>query len=156
MDEAKWLIQALQQRENTLLEIMRVTTILQKEYFLTGERITLKPMILEDISRLTGFDVSTVSRVTCNKYVQTQYGNILLKDLFSNSLQTPDGFEVSTEKIKQLIIDIIQKEKKDKPLTDFEIVNVLAEMGYKVARRTIVKYRESLNLPNARMRKDLL
>ena len=84
VDEAKWLIQALQQRENTLLEIMRVITILQKEYFLTGERITLKPMILEDISRLTGFDVSTVSRVTCNKYVQTQYGNILLKDLFSN------------------------------------------------------------------------
>jgi RNA polymerase sigma-54 factor len=156
VDEAKWLIQALQQRENTLLEIMRVITILQKEYFLTGERITLKPMILEDISRLTGFDVSTVSRVTCNKYVQTQYGNILLKDLFSNSLQTPDGFEVSTEKIKQLIIDIIQKEKKDKPLTDFEIVNVLTEMGYKVARRTIVKYRESLNLPNARMRKNLL
>lgn len=156
VDEAKWLIEALQQREHTLMEIMKVIAGLQKEYFLTGERKNLKPMILEDVSKRTGYDISTVSRVTCNKYVQTPYGNILLKDLFSTSLHSTDGGEVSTERVKQSLVELVEKEDKSKPYTDFELVNELNKLGFEIARRTVVKYREALRLPNARMRKAIL
>jgi RNA polymerase sigma-54 factor len=156
VDEAKWLIEALQQREHTLMEIMKVIAGLQKEYFLTGERKNLKPMILEDVSRRTGYDISTVSRVTCNKYAQTPYGNILLKDLFSTSLHSTDGGEVSTERVKQSIVELVEKEDKLKPFTDFELVKELNKLGFEIARRTVVKYRETLHLPNARMRKSIV
>lgn len=156
VDEAKWLIEALQQREHTLMEIMKVIAGLQKDYFLTGERKNLKPMILEDVSKRTGHDISTVSRVTCNKYAQTPYGNILLKDLFSTSLHSTDGGEVSTERVKQSIVELVEKEDKSKPFTDFELVKELNKMGFEIARRTVVKYRETLHLPNARMRKAIV
>ena len=153
VDEAKWLIEALQQREHTLMEIMKVIAGLQKEYFLTGERKNLQPMILEDVAKRTGYDISTVSRVTCNKYAQTPYGNILLKDLFSTSLHSTDGGEVSTERVKQSIVELVDQEDKSKPFTDFELVKELNKLGFEIARRTVVKYREALHLPNARMRK---
>jgi len=156
VDEAKWLIEALQQREHTLMEIMKVIVGLQRDFFLTGERINLKPMILEDVADRTGYDISTVSRVTCNKYAQTPYGNILLKDLFSTKLNSTDGGVVSTEKVKQTIIELIEKEDKSKPFTDFEIVKELNKLGFQIARRTVVKYREGLHLPNARMRKTIV
>jgi RNA polymerase sigma-54 factor len=156
IDEAKWLIEALQQREHTLMEIMKVIAGLQKDYFLTGERKNLKPMILEDVSKRTGHDISTVSRVTCNKYAQTPYGNILLKDLFSTSLHSTDGGEVSTERVKQSIVELVGQEDKSKPFTDFELVKELNKLGFEIARRTVVKYREALHLPNARMRKAIV
>jgi len=156
LDEAKWLIEALQQREHTLMEIMKVITGLQRDYFLTGERKNLQPMILEDVAKRTGYDISTVSRVTCNKYAQTPYGNILLKDLFSTSLHSTDGGEVSTERVKQSIVDLVEKENKSKPFTDFELVKELNKLGFEIARRTVVKYREALHLPNARMRKSIV
>ncbi len=156
VDEAKWLIEALQQREHTLMEIMKVIAGIQKEFFLTGERINLKPMILEDVAERTGYDISTVSRVTCNKYAQTPYGNILLKDLFSTSLSSTDGGVVSTQKVKQTIVELLEKENKSKPFTDFEIVKELNKLGFEIARRTVVKYREGLHLPNARMRKTII
>jgi RNA polymerase sigma-54 factor len=156
VDEAKWLIEALQQREHTLMEIMKVIAGLQKEYFLTGERKNLQPMILEDVSKRTGYDISTVSRVTCNKYAQTPYGNILLKDLFSTSLHSTDGGEVSTERVKQSLVELVDKEDKLKPFTDFELVKELNKLGFEIARRTVVKYREALHLPNARMRKAII
>jgi RNA polymerase sigma-54 factor len=156
VDEAKWLIEALQQREHTLMEIMRVIAGLQKDYFLSGERKNLKPMILEDVSKRTGYDISTVSRVTCNKYAQTPYGNILLKDLFSTSLHSTDGGEVSTERVKQSIVELVGQEDKSKPFTDFELVKELNKLGFEIARRTVVKYREALHLPNARMRKAIV
>ncbi len=156
VDEAKWLIEALQQREHTLMEIMKVIAGMQKEFFLTGERINLQPMILEDIAKCTGYDISTVSRVTCNKYAQTPYGNILLKDLFSTSLNGTDGGIVSTERVKQTIVEIVVHEDKSKPFTDFELVTELNKKGFEIARRTVVKYREGLHLPNARMRKKIV
>ncbi|MEO8085900.1 MAG: RNA polymerase factor sigma-54 [Bacteroidota bacterium] len=156
VDEAKWLLEALQQREYTLMEIMKVIAGMQRDFFMSGERINLKPMILEDVADRTGYDISTVSRVTCNKYAQTPYGNILLKELFSTTLHSTDGGVVSTEKVKQTIVELLEKEDKSKPFTDFEIVNQLNKMGFEIARRTVVKYREGLHLPNARMRKTIV
>jgi len=156
VDEAKWLLEALQQREHTLMQIMKVIAGLQKEFFLTGERKNLRQMILEDVAKRTGYDISTVSRVTCNKYVQTPYGNILLKDLFSTALHALDGEAISTEKVKQAIVEIVEQENKSKPYTDFELVQQLKERGYDLARRTVVKYREALHLPNARMRTTII
>jgi RNA polymerase sigma-54 factor len=153
VNEAKWLIEALQQREHTFLEIIKVIVSIQRDFFLTGDKKNLKPMILEDVARLTGFDPSTVSRVTCNKYAQTSYGNILMKDLFSVSMLTTDGEAVSTEQIKQVIIEIIKEENKSNPFTDFDLVAQLKSRGYNIARRTVAKYREALHLPHARMRK---
>jgi len=138
------------------MEIMKVIAALQKDFFLSGERINLKPMILEDVADRTGHDISTVSRVTCNKYAQTPYGNILLKDLFSTTLHSTDGGLVSTEKVKQTIVELLDKEDKSKPFTDFEIVKELNKLGFEIARRTVVKYREGLHLPNARMRKTIV
>ncbi len=153
VNEAKWLIEALQQREHTFLEIIKVIVSIQREFFLTGDKKNLRPMILEDVARLTGFDPSTVSRVTCNKYAQTPYGNILMKDLFSVSMLTTDGEAVSTEQIKQVIIEIIKEEDKSNPFTDFDLVAQLKTKGYNIARRTVAKYREALHLPHARLRK---
>jgi len=153
VNDAKWLIEALQQREHTFLEIVKVIVSIQRDFFLTGDKKDLRPMILEDVARLTGFDPSTVSRVTCNKYAQTPYGNILMKDLFSVSMLTTDGEAVSTEKIKQVIVEIIEGENKSNPFTDFDLVAQLRTKGFPIARRTVAKYREALHLPHARMRK---
>jgi RNA polymerase sigma-54 factor len=155
VNEAKWLIEALQQREHTFLEIVKVIVSIQRDFFLTGDKKNLKPMILEDVARLTGFDPSTISRVTCNKYAQTTHGNILMKDLFSVSMLTTEGEAVSTEKIKQIVIEIINGENKSNPYTDFDLVAQLKERGYNIARRTVAKYREALHLPHARMRKSI-
>jgi RNA polymerase sigma-54 factor len=155
VSEAKWLLEALEQREHTFLEIVKVIAGIQKDYFLSGDKKNIKPMILEDVARITGYDVSTISRVTCNKYVQTPFGNILLKDLFSISMISTDGEVVSTEKIKQELREIVDAESKDKPYTDFELVIQLKSKGYIVARRTIAKYREALHIPHARLRKGI-
>ena len=156
VDEAKWFVEALQQRENTLLEIMKVIASMQSEYFMAGDKKKLKPMILEDVAKKTSFDISTISRTTCNKYVQTPYGNILLKDLFSSSLFSSEGEAVSSEKVKQIIIEIIESEDKSKPFTDIQLVGELKKKGFEIARRTVVKYRNTLHLPNAQMRKVLI
>lgn len=155
VDEAKWFIDALQQREKTFLEIIKVIAVLQREYFLSGDQGDLKPMILQDISDKTGYDLSTISRVTSNKYVQTPYGNVLLKNLFSNALIAKNGKEVSVKKIKEVLKEIIGHEDKINPFNDLEIVVQLAKQGYAVARRTIVKYRDALDIPSARMRKQV-
>lgn len=128
---------------------------IQKEYFLSGDEKKIKPMILKDISDITGFDISTISRVVKSKYADTPHGIIYLKNLFSDSLTNDDGEEVSTKEIKNSIQEIINTENKKKPMTDDAIVTVLKEQGYNIARRTVAKYREQLNIPVARLRKEL-
>ena len=128
---------------------------LQKEYFLTGDEKNIKPMILKDVADITGFDISTISRVVKSKYADTPSGIILLKNLFSDSLTNDDGEEVSTKEIKNHLQEVISHEDKRKPLTDDALVDVLKEKGYNIARRTIAKYREQLNIPVARLRKEL-
>lgn len=156
VEEARWFIDALQQREKTLMDIMTTIARLQRDFFLSGDKKDLHPMILQNISDITGYDLSTISRVTSNKYVQTPYGNILLKDVFSNAISNENGGEVSAKEIKQAICELVASESKQKPLNDFDIVEQLKEKGYSIARRTVVKYREALNIPNARMRKAII
>lgn len=156
VEEAKWFIDALQQREKTLMDIMKAIARLQRDYFLSGDKKDLKPMILQNVADITGYDLSTISRVTSNKYVQTPYGNVLLKDVFSNSVMSDSGKGISAKEIKQEIKELVEREAKDHPLTDFDIVAKLKEKGFPIARRTVVKYRESLNIPNARLRKALI
>jgi RNA polymerase sigma-54 factor len=127
----------------------------QYDYFLTGDQKTLRPMILKDIADITGLDISTVSRVANSKFVQTEFGTMRLKDFFSESLQTKSGEEVSTLEVKKILTDIIKDENKRKPLSDEKLKNLLREEGYNIARRTVAKYREQLNIPVARLRKEL-
>jgi len=127
----------------------------QYNYFLTGDDRKLKPMILKDIAEITGLDISTVSRVANSKFVQTEFGSKRLKDFFSESLQTQDGTEVSTLEVKNILTDIIAAENKKKPLSDEKLKDMLTEKGYNIARRTVAKYREQLNVPVARLRKEL-
>ena len=155
LDSAKWFIDAVQQRRNTLLYTMEAIMKFQKEYFLTGDETKIKPMILKDISDRIGMDISTVSRVANSKYVTTPYGTFLIKDLFSESLTNDDGEEVSTREIKRILQDVITDEDKRKPLTDEKLTEILKEKGYPIARRTIAKYREQLNIPVARLRKEI-
>ena len=155
LDAAKWYIDAINQRQNTLLQTISAIVKLQKEYFLTGDEKKLKPMILKDVADITGFDISTISRVVKSKYADTPSGIILLKNLFSDSLTNDDGEEVSTKEIKNHLQEVISQEDKRKPLTDDALVDVLKEKGYNIARRTIAKYREQLNIPVARLRKEL-
>lgn len=155
LDAAKWYIDAINQRQNTLMQTISVIVKLQKEYFLTGDEKNIKPMILKDVADITGFDISTISRVVKSKYADTPSGIILLKNLFSDSLTNDDGEEVSTKEIKNHLQEIISQEDKRKPLTDDALVDVLKEKGYNIARRTIAKYREQLNIPVARLRKEL-
>ncbi|WP_313375617.1 RNA polymerase factor sigma-54 [Chishuiella sp.] len=153
LDSAKWFIDAVQQRRNTLLYTMEAIMKFQKDYFLTGDETKIKPMILKDISDRIGMDISTVSRVANSKYVTTPYGTFLIKDLFSESLTNEDGEEVSTREIKRILQDVIAEEDKRKPLTDEKLTEILKEKGYPIARRTIAKYREQLSIPVARLRK---
>ncbi|MPS65260.1 MULTISPECIES: RNA polymerase factor sigma-54 [Chryseobacterium] len=155
LDAAKWYIDAINQRQNTLLQTITAIVKFQKDYFITGDEKSLKPMILKDIADITGFDISTISRVVKSKYADTPNGIVYLKDLFSDSLTNDDGEEVSTKEIKTHLQEVIDKENKRKPLTDDALVVILKEQGYNIARRTIAKYREQLNIPVARLRKEL-
>ncbi len=155
IDSAKWFIDAIQQRQHTLQITMQTILDFQYEYFLTGDDITLKPMILKDIADRVNLDISTISRVANSKYVQTSFGTILLKSLFSESLKNESGEDVSTKEVKKILSDCVDNEDKKKPMTDEKLVNVLKEKGYKIARRTVAKYREQLSIPVARLRKEL-
>lgn len=155
IDAAKWFIDAIQQRQQTLLLVMNTIMQIQREYFLTGDETKLKPMILKDIADIVGMDISTVSRVANSKYVQTHFGTFLLKTFFSESLQTESGEEVSAREVKKILSDSIGAEDKKNPLTDDELAKVLKDKGYTIARRTVAKYREQLNIPVARLRKEI-
>lgn len=155
LDSAKWFIDAIVQRQQTLMFTMQAILEYQKEYFLTGDERKLKPMILKDIAEEIGMDISTVSRVASNKYIQTPYGTFLIKQFFSESMTNADGEEVSTREIKKILEDTIGEEDKRKPLTDEALAIILKEKGYPIARRTVAKYREQLDIPVARMRKEL-
>jgi RNA polymerase sigma-54 factor len=155
VDSAKWFIEAIRQRQNTLFSTMRAIMDYQYKYFLTGDETKLKPMILKDIAEKVDLDISTISRVANSKYVQTPFGTFLLKSFFSESMQKDDGEEVSTREIKKILKDIIESENKKKPFTDEYLKSLLNEKGYNIARRTVAKYREQLNIPVARLRKEL-
>ncbi len=156
LDGAKWFIDAIRQRQNTLLVTMEAILEFQKEYFLTGDETRIRPMILKDIADIVQLDISTISRVANSKYVQTPYGTFLLKTLFSESLQNEEGEEVSTREVKKILQDCIGAENKTKPLTDEQLTKILKDKGYNIARRTVAKYREQLNIPVARLRKELV
>ena len=155
LDSAKWFIDAVKQRQQTLMLNMQAILDYQKEYFLTGDERKLKPMILKDIADIIQMDVSTVSRVANSKYVSTPYGTKLIKDFFSESMKNVQGEDVSTREIKTILESVIKEEDKRKPLTDEKLAGILKERGYPIARRTVAKYREQLDLPVARLRKKL-
>ena len=155
LDSAKWFIDAIKQRQHTLLHTMQAILNFQREFFITGDETSLKPMILKDIAQLTNLDVSTVSRVANSKFVQTEYGTYKLKYFFSEALQTDSGEEVSTREVKMILSEIIGAENKRKPHSDERLTEMLQEKGYNIARRTVAKYREQLNVPVARLRKEL-
>jgi RNA polymerase sigma-54 factor len=155
LDGARWFIDAIQQRSHTLLYTMNAIMEYQRDYFLTGDETQLRPMILKDIAERVGLDISTISRVANSKYVQTPFGTFLLKTFFSESLSTDSGEEVSTREVKKILEDCISAESKKKPLTDDKLAKILKEKGYNIARRTIAKYREQLDIPVARLRKEL-
>lgn len=155
IDSAKWFIDAIRQRQQTLLMVMNAIMEYQKEYFISGDDTKLHPMILKDIADIVGMDISTVSRVANSKYVQTHFGTFLLKSFFSESLSTDSGEEVSTREVKKILEESIGSEEKKKPLTDDQLALLLKEKGYNIARRTVAKYREQLNIPVARLRKEL-
>ena len=155
LDSAKWFIEAVEQRYQTLFQTVDAIVTFQKDYFLSGEESDLKPMILKDIAEKISMDISTVSRVANSKYIDTPYGIKLLKNYFSEGMINKDGDEISTIEIKKTLKQIIEGEDKTKPLSDIEISEALSNKGYKVARRTVSKYREQLDLPVARLRKEL-
>ncbi|SDX71110.1 RNA polymerase, sigma 54 subunit, RpoN/SigL [Lutibacter oricola] len=155
LDAAKWFIDAIKQRQQTLLLNMNAIMHHQKEYFLTGDERKLKPMILKDIADVIDMDVSTVSRVANSKYVTTPYGTKLIKEFFSESMKNEQGEDVSTREIKNILKTVIKEENKRKPLTDDKLSNLLKEKGYPIARRTVAKYREQLDIPVARLRKEI-
>ncbi len=155
LDAAKWFIEAIKQRQQTLFVTMSAIMHYQKEYFLTGDERKLKPMILKDIADEINMDVSTVSRVANSKYVDTPYGTKLIKEFFSESMKNTEGEDVSTREIKKILETVIEEEDKRKPLTDEKLAKILKEKGYPIARRTVAKYREQLDIPVARLRKQI-
>ncbi len=155
IDSAKWFIDSIKQRNNTLLTTMQVIADIQKSFFLTGDDVSLKPMILKDVAEKTGFDISTISRVSNSKYVMTDFGVFSLKYFFSESSVTEDGEEVSKKEIKKILSDIINSEDKNVPYSDDKLSELLKQKGYIVARRTVAKYREQLGFAVARLRKEL-
>jgi RNA polymerase sigma-54 factor len=155
IDAAKWFIDAIKQRQQTLFNTMHTIMEYQHDFFMTGDETTLKPMILKDIAERTGLDISTISRVANSKFVQTEFGTYRLKFFFSESLSTESGEEVSTREVKKILSDLIEGESKKKPLSDERLTELLQEKGYNIARRTVAKYREQLNIPVARLRKEL-
>lgn len=155
IDSARWFIDAIRQRHQTLLTTMRAIVDFQRDFFTEGDETFMKPMILKDIADITGFDISTISRVSNSKFVQTEFGVFPLKYFFSESMTNDSGEEVSTREIKKILADCIDQEDKKKPLNDDALVDVLKTKGYLIARRTVAKYREQLNIPVARLRKEL-
>lgn len=155
IDAAKWFIDAIKQRHNTLLNTMEAIMNYQREFFISGEETDLRPMILKHIAEQTNLDISTVSRVANSKFVQTEFGTYRLKFFFSESLQTDSGEEVSTREVKKILSDIIEAEDKKHPYSDEKLTEMLQEKGYNIARRTVAKYREQLNISVARLRKEL-
>ena len=156
VDSAKWFIEAIKQRQNTLLNTMEAIVSFQKNFFLTGDEKKLKPMILKDVASIVDMDISTISRVANSKHAATPYGIFSLKYFFSESLSTDTGEEVSTREVKTILNEAIKEEDKSKPLTDEKLAELLKQKGYLIARRTVAKYREQLNIPVARLRKQLL
>ena len=155
IDSAKWFIDAIKQRQNTLLLTMNAILEYQQEYFIDGDETKLHPMILKDVAEMTGLDISTISRVANSKFIQTHFGIFPLKFFFSEGLQTDSGEEVSTREIKRILQDCIENEEKRRPLTDERLTEILQEKGYQIARRTVAKYREQLNIPVARLRREI-
>ena len=155
IDSAKWFIEALRQRQNTLESTMKAILEYQHDYFIDGDESSLKPMVLKDIAERTGFDISTISRVVNSKWIETHFGIFPLKYFFSEGLENSDGEEVSTREIKKALREMVDNEDKHNPLTDDELVDGLSAKGYKVARRTIAKYRALLDIPKARLRREL-
>jgi RNA polymerase sigma-54 factor len=155
LENAKWFIDAIKQRENTLITTMKAILSYQYDFFMSGDETKLRPMILKDIAEMVQLDISTISRVANSKYVQTVFGVYSLKYFFSESLSKDNGDEVSTREVKQILLEAISNEEKRKPLTDDKLALLLNEKGYNIARRTIAKYREQLNIPVARLRKEL-
>jgi RNA polymerase sigma-54 factor len=155
LDSAKWFIDAIRQRQETLFVTMNAIMHYQEEFFLEGDETKLKPMILKDIADLVGLDISTISRVANSKYVETPYGTKLIKEFFSEAMKNDQGEDVSTLEIKQILQNVIEEEDKHKPLPDDQLAEILKEKGYPIARRTIAKYREQLDIPVARMRKKM-
>lgn len=155
LDAAKWFIDAIRQRQQTLFITMNAIMQYQEEYFLTGDERNLRPMILKDIADKIDMDVSTVSRVANSKYVDTPYGTKLIKEYFSESMKNDQGEDVSTKEIKKILETVISSEQKKKPLTDDRLAAILKEQGYPIARRTVAKYREQLDIPVARLRKQI-
>jgi RNA polymerase sigma-54 factor len=155
LDAAKWFIDAIKQRQDTLMQTMHEIMTYQESFFLTGDETELRPMILKDIAEVTGLDISTISRVANSKFVQTEFGTFRLKYFFSEGLQTESGEEVSTREVKKILADMIESEEKKNPLSDEALTEMLLEKGYNIARRTVAKYREQLNIPVARLRKNV-
>ena len=155
MDSAKWFIEALKQRHNTLMSTMQAIVDYQQEYFQTGDESNLRPMVLKDIAEKTGFDISTISRVVNSKYIETHFGIYPLKYFFSEGMENQEGEEISTRELKKVLQECVDAEDKRHPLTDDQLVSIMEEKGYKVARRTIAKYRDLLGIPKARLRKEL-
>ena len=155
LDSAKWFVEAIKQRHNTLSCTMQAIVDYQREYFIDGDETNLKPMVLKDIAEKTGFDISTISRVVNSKYIETHFGIYSLKYFFSEGLENQEGEEVSTRELKKALQECVDTENKRKPLTDDELVERMTAKGYKVARRTIAKYRDQLGIPKARLRKEL-
>lgn len=155
LDNAKWFIEAIKQRQNTLLQTMKTILDIQREFFLSGDFNKLRPMILKDVADRINMDISTVSRVANSKYVQTEFGIFSLKEFFSEGIQTMDGKEVSNKKVKNILKKLIEVESKRKPLTDEKLTELLKDQGFNIARRTVAKYREQMHIPVARLRKEL-
>jgi RNA polymerase sigma-54 factor len=155
IDAARWFIDAIRQRKETLMAVMNAIAAVQKEYFISGDEGDLKPMILNDIAKKLMMDVSTISRVVSSKYVQTPFGTFLLKNLFSEAFQNEDGDEIATKEIKQVVKKLIDEEDKSAPLTDDKVLGLLKKQGYGIARRTVAKYREQMGIAPARLRKEL-
>jgi len=155
LDSAKWFVEALKQRQNTLQKTMQAILDYQHDYFLDGDESNLKPMVLKDIAEITGFDISTISRVVNSKYIETHFGVFPLKYFFSEGMENKDGEEVSTRELKKALQECVDAEDKKKPLTDEQLVEEMSKRGYKVARRTVAKYRGQLGIPLARWRKEI-
>jgi RNA polymerase sigma-54 factor len=152
LNAAEWFVNAIKQRESTMLKVMKAIVKLQYDYFMTGDELLLKPMILKNIADLVGVDISTVSRITCNKYVQTPSGNILIKNLFNEGITNQEGVAVSVRKVQEAIQQVIMAEDKNSPYSDQQIATLLANRGLKIARRTVAKYRDELRIPAAQLR----
>ncbi len=152
LSAAEWFVNAIKQRESTMLKVMKAIVKLQYDYFITGDELLLKPMILKNVADMVGVDISTVSRITCNKYVQTPSGNILIKNLFNEGITNQEGVAVSVKKVQEAIQQVIMAEDKNSPYSDQQIATLLANRGLKIARRTVAKYRDELRIPAAQLR----